>query len=64
MNYKNILIAEDAQDYAEQLVMAAETPEKLSDIAVNARQTYETYYGRNVASQNLADYLAKYLQQR
>lgn len=56
---KNVLLADDAQEFADHLLQLVEDPKTLARLAVAGRKTYERLYSRQVA----ADCLAKLLKQ-
>jgi len=54
---QNILIADDPRDFARNLQELLHNPERLDQIAVAARQTYEAKYGRKHVAAALRDLL-------
>jgi glycosyltransferase involved in cell wall biosynthesis len=54
---RNILIADEPRDYAQILQELIHAPERLDEIAVAARQTYESKYGRRAVAVALQEIL-------
>jgi glycosyltransferase involved in cell wall biosynthesis len=54
---RNILIADEPRDFARILQELIHAPERLDEIAVAARQTYETKYGRRAIAVALQEIL-------
>jgi hypothetical protein len=57
---RNILIADDPRDFARNIQELLHTPERLDEIAVAARQTYEAHYSRRAVAAALRELLIKY----
>jgi hypothetical protein len=57
---RNILIADDPRDYARNIKELLHHPERLDEIAVAARQTYEAYYSRRAVAAVLQKLLIKH----
>lgn len=57
---ENILLAENAREFADEIVKVMATPECLPKLAVEGRKTYEKFYSREVEADSLAQYLEKY----
>ena len=58
---ENIFLAEDAPAFARALAALLENPAQLDGVAITARQTYDSFYSRSVASAKLAGLLEKYI---
>jgi glycosyltransferase involved in cell wall biosynthesis len=58
---ENILLADNAPQFAAALDDVLSDPGRLSVIAENARRVYDQHYSRRVAAAKLASYLEKYL---
>lgn len=56
---ENILLAENAQDFARQITKMLTNPQQLPKIALAADQTYTQLYSRQVASEILQQFLEK-----
>jgi hypothetical protein len=54
---RNILIADDPRDFARNLRELIHTPERLDEIAIAARQTYEVYFSRRAVADALRELL-------
>jgi len=57
---ENILLAADAQDYADKLTNLVTFPPDFDQLANSARETYERVYSRSVAADVLAEALTKF----
>lgn len=57
---ENILLAADAQDYADKLTNLVTFPPDFDQLARSARETYERVYSRSVAADVLAEALTKF----
>ena len=58
---ENILLAGNAQEFAEKLIGVVAAPACLPLIADNGRVLYDSYYSRSVASEKLGQFLEKHL---
>jgi hypothetical protein len=58
---ENIFIADSPPDFASMLTSLMRQPTCLSDVAANARRTYDEFYGRNIVAESLAGSLRKHL---
>lgn len=58
-NGENILLAEDASDFAEKLSQLVNAPPDFDQLARSARETYDRVYSRPVAAELLAEALQK-----
>lgn len=57
---ENILLAEDASDFAQKMIHILSGPQELRYISEEGQQTYSRLYSRKVASEKLKIYLEKY----
>jgi len=57
---RNILIADDPRDFARILKELIDTPNRLNEIAVAARQTYDAKFGRQAVAGALRELLNTY----
>ena len=57
----NIFLAKDSESFVAQITNIIENPELLSEIALNAQQTYNRYHRRQVVANRLSELLAQHI---